>query len=103
MHFVWEDIDIVKESRMKILFLEKSMTVIMEQLDAMVAEIRENSNRFSSNERRKPKNSNDDFGVGSSEPPLVVYRVREVHDNGDKGEICTRLVEMPIFYGGDPK
>ena len=103
MHFVWEDIDIVKESRMKILFLEKSMTVIMEQLDVMVAEIRENSNRFSSNERRKPKNSNDDFGVGSSEPPLVVYRVREVHDNGDKGEICTRLVEMPIFYGGDPK
>ena len=44
MHFVWEDIDIVKESRMKILFLEKSMTVIMEQLDVMVAEIRENSN-----------------------------------------------------------
>ena len=43
MHSVQEDISIVKESMMKIPFLEKSMTAIMERLDAMATEIRENS------------------------------------------------------------
>ena len=39
MHSIQEDINIVKERVTKIPFLEKSMTTITEQLDAMVVEI----------------------------------------------------------------
>ena len=39
MHSVQENINIVKERVTKIPFLEKSMTTITEQLDAMVVEI----------------------------------------------------------------
>ena len=105
MHSVQEDIIIVKESMMKIPFLEMSMTAIMERLDAMAMEIQENLERLSSNKRRKPKNSNDGFRVGLPKPPLVAEgnRAREVCDNGNKGEIRTRRVEMPNFYGKDPE
>ncbi|RVW91547.1 hypothetical protein CK203_046143 [Vitis vinifera] len=105
MHSVQENINIVKERVTKIPFLEKSMTAIMERLDVMAVEIQENSERLSPNERQKPKNSNDGFEVGSSEPPLAAEgnKAREVHDNGNKGEICTRHVDMPFFYGKDPE
>ncbi|RVX02353.1 hypothetical protein CK203_028339 [Vitis vinifera] len=105
MHSVQEDIIIVKESMTKIPFLEMSMTAIMERLDAMAMEIQENLERLSSNKRRKPKNSNDGFRVGLPKPPLVAEgnRAREVCDNGNKGEIRTRRVEMPNFYGKDPE
>ena len=101
MHFVQEDISIVKESMTKIMFFEKSMTTIMKWLDAMVVEIRENLEWLSPNERQKPRDSNNGFGVGSSELPLAIEgnRAREVHDNGNKGEMRTQRVEMPIFYG----
>ena len=105
MHSVQENINIVKERVTKIPFLEKSMTAIMERLDVMAVEIQENSERLSPNERQKPKNSNDGFEVGSSEPPLAAEgnKAREVHDNGNKGEICTRHVDMPIFLWQRPR
>ena len=60
---------------------------------------------MSPNERRKPKNSNDGFKVGSSKPPLAAKgnKAREVHDNGNKGEIRTRRVDMPIFLWRKPR
>ena len=41
--------------------------------------------------------------MGSSEPPLAAEgnSAREVHDTGNKGEIRTKRVEMPTFYGKD--